>query len=57
MVIKLEIHKNYTEVVSTESTNLEEESTDSSLIPHSFTKNELAKLQVQDGVLSRTKYW
>ena len=50
MFIESEIHKNYTELVSTETTNLEDESTASSLIPPSFTKNELEKLQVQYGV-------
>ena len=57
MVIPSEIHKNYTELVSIESTNLEEELTVSSHILLSFKMNELEKLQLQGRVLSRAKYW
>ena len=56
-VIPLEIRESYTVLVSTESANLEEEPTASSLTLPSYTSDDLAKLQSQDRVLSRVKYW
>ena len=44
-------------LVSTESANLEEEPTASSLTLPSYTSDDLAKLQSQDRVLLRVKYW
>ena len=57
MVISSEIRESYIVLVSTESANLEEEPTASSLTLLSYTSDELAKLQSQDRVLSRIKYW
>ena len=57
MVILSEIRESYTVLVSTESANLEEDPTASSLTLPSYTSDELAKLQSQDRVLSRIKYW